>query len=174
MKEHRKVLSMNAKLIYLAVFTFLTWLHPFHVSVLDAEYNYEKHSLQISHRMFIDDLEEGLKDYHGLEYVDTTEPDDPARLDSLISGYLENKVFFVINGQDKKFKYYGSELEGDARWCYYEILEIDNLKELQITNVALMDVFDDQQNIVHIKANDKIQSYKLDKRTKVKTFNFDE
>ena len=174
MKEHRKVLSMNAKLTYLAILTFFGWLHPFHVSVLDAEFNQQKHALQISHRLFIDDLEVGLKDFHNLEYIDTTEPEDPARLDSLISSYLQSKVFFVVNGKDAEFKYYGSELEGDARWCYYEISGIENLNKLEITNVALMDVFDDQQNIVHIKANDKIQSYKLDKRTKVKTFNFNE
>lgn len=163
---------MNLKLTSLAFFSFVLWLHPFHVSVMDAEYNQERKSLQISHRLFLDDLEEGLKDYHGLEYIDTVEPEDPVRLDSLISDYLKHKVFFVIDGEDKAFTYFGSELEGDARWCYYEIDSLAQLKEIEVTNVALMDVFEDQQNIVHIKANDKILSYKLDKGIKVKTFTF--
>ncbi|NVJ46300.1 MAG: hypothetical protein HWE07_04200 [Cytophagia bacterium] len=163
---------MHLKLTYVVIFWWIGLLHPFHVSVMDAEYNGQGKSLQISHRMFLDDLEEGLKDFHGLDYIDTVEPENPKRLDSLINSYLQKKVFFVVNGEDKEFEFYGSELEGDARWCYYEIKGVEDLKELEITNVALMDVFDDQQNIMHIKAKGKIQSYKLDKGTKVKTFTF--
>lgn len=165
---------MPAKLIYSVLILFFGLFHPFHVSVMDAEHNMENQSIQVSHRLFLDDLEDGLKDFHGLDYVDTVEPEDGNYLDSLISEYLKKKVFFVINGEDKGFKYFGSELEGDARWCYYEVVGVSDLKQVEITNVALMDVFDDQQNIIHLKANGKIQSYKLDKRTKVKTFNFNE
>ncbi|NVK85412.1 MAG: hypothetical protein HWE21_13900 [Cytophagia bacterium] len=163
---------MHLKLTSVVVLWWIALMHPFHISVMDAEYNNQSKSLQISHRLFLDDLEEGLKDFHGLDYIDTVEPENPEKLDSLINSYLQKKVFFVVNGEDKEFEFYGSELEGDARWCYYEIKSVETLKELEITNVALMDVFDDQQNIMHIKAKGKIQSYKLDKGTKVKTFTF--
>lgn len=165
---------MLTKLIYSVVIFLFIFEHPFHVSVMDAEYNIQNESIEVSHRLFIDDLEDGLKDFHGLDYIDTSEPKDLKELDSLIAKYLENKVFVVVNGESKSFEYIGSELEGDARWCYYQISDVKDLKELEITNVALMDVFDDQQNIVHIKANGKTQSYKLDKGDKVKTFNFND
>ena len=163
---------MPTKLMYLVFFLFSAVFHPFHVSVMDAEYNPQNQSLQVSHRLFLDDLEDALTDYHGIEYIDTVEPKDPQQLDSLIAEYLQNKVFFVVNGADKSFEYIGSEVEGDARWCYYQVNKVSALKEVEITNVALMDVFDDQQNIVHLKANGKIKSYKLDKGDKVKTFTF--
>ena len=158
---------MPVKLMCLVVFWWGA-MHPFHVSVMDAEHNIEKGSIQVSHRLFLDDLEDGLKDFHGMDYIDTSEPEDEEQLDSLISKYLQSKVFFVVNGEDKTFKYFGSELEGDARWCYYEVEGVTDLKEIEITNVALMDVFEDQQNIVHLKAKGKIHSYKLDKGDKVK------
>lgn len=163
---------MHLNLLFSVVLLGIAYLHPFHVSVMDAEYNAERQTLQVSHRLFLDDLEVGLKDFHGLDYIDTTEPEDPKRLDSLIASYLKAKVFFVVDDQDKSFQYIGSELEGDARWCYYELNSIENLKSIAITNVALMDVFEDQQNIVHVKVDGKMQSYKLDKGDKVKTFNF--
>lgn len=163
---------MLLKLTYAAAGLLSLFFHPFHVSVMDAEYRAESQNLQISHRLFLDDLEDALKDFHGLDYVDTVEPEDPEALDKLIKAYLEQKVFFVVNGEDKKFTYYGSELEGDARWCYYEIRDIDKLSDIEITNVALMDVFDDQQNIIHLKAKGEVQSYKLDKSNKVKRFTF--
>lgn len=163
---------MHLKLTYVVVLLGFAYLHPFHVSVMDAEHNPTSKSIQVSHRLFLDDLELALKDYYGMDYIDTVEPENPAQLDSLIAKYLENKVFFTVNGEDKSFQFVGSELEGDARWCYYEIAEVAQLNEIEVTNVALMDVFDDQQNILHFKANGKIQSYKLDKGNKVKTFNF--
>ena len=163
---------MQLNLMFSVIFLGLTYWHPFHVSVMDAEYNNERQTLQVSHRLFLDDLKVGLKDFHGLDYIDTTEPEDPKRLDSLIASYLKAKVFFVVDENERSFQYIGSELEGDARWCYYEVLGLENLNAIEITNVALMDVFEDQQNIVHVKANGKMQSYKLDKSDKVKTFNF--
>jgi len=163
---------MLLKLTYVVVTSFVLFWHPFHVSVMDMEYDLESKNIQVSHRIFLDDLEDALKDFHGLEYIDTVEPKDAEELDRLISEYLKKKVFFVIDGEDKTFEYYGSELEGDARWCYYEVKDVTGMSKMELTNVALMDVFDDQQNILHIKAKGDIQSYKLDKNTKVKTFTF--
>lgn len=136
------------------------------------EHNAETNSIEVSHRIFLDDLEVGLKKFHKLERLDTYKPADPDELDKLIGEYLKKKVFVVVNGQDKTFNFLGSELEGDARWCYYEIEDVSSIKEIEVTNVALMDVFDDQQNIVHMKNNGVMKSYKLDKDTKSKTFNF--
>ena len=136
------------------------------------EHNAETHSIEVSHRIFLDDLEVGLKKFHKLDRLDTYKPADPDELDKLIGEYLKKKVFVVVNGQDKTFNFLGSELEGDARWCYYEIEDVSSVKEIEVTNVALMDVFDDQQNIVHVKSNGVMRSYKLDKDTKSKTFNF--
>lgn len=163
---------MRIILLYSVLFgVYLNW-HPFHVSVMDMEHNAETHSIEVSHRIFLDDLEFGLKKFHKLERLDTYKPADPEELDRLIGEYLKKKVFVVIDGQDMTFNFLGSELEGDARWCYYEIKDVSSVKEIEITNVALMDVFDDQQNIVHFKNNGVMKSYKLDINTKSKTFNF--
>ena len=146
--------------------------HPFHVSVMDIIHNPETQSLQISQRIFIDDLEQGLKKHHNLEYVDTYNPNDLDRLDSLIDEYLKKKVFIRLDGKTYDFEYLGSEVESDARWCYFEIKGVANINEAEVTNVLLMEIFDDQQNIVHFKAKEELKSYKLDKSEKFKTFNF--
>ncbi len=164
---------MRLNLIYSVLFSaYLLW-HPFHVSVTDIEHDAEGKSVQVSHRIFVDDLETGLKQYHKLERVDTYKPENPVLLDSLIGAYIENRVFFNINGSPKSFNYLGSELEGDARWCYYEVSGIDDVTEAEVTNVVLMDTFEDQQNIVHFKSKGKLKSYKLDKDKKSITFKFD-
>jgi len=168
-----KLKSMQLNLIYSVLFSaYLLW-HPFHVSVTDIEHDPVSKTVQISHRIFLDDLEVGLKKYHKLEKLDTYEPENVQVLDSLIGNYLNKKVSFLINGAKKEFNFLGSELEGDARWCYYEIEGIPEVNEAEVTNMALMEAFDDQQNIVHFKSNGKLKSYKLDKDTKFINFKFD-
>jgi len=163
---------MRINLLYTVFLSCFSVLHPFHVSVTDIVHKAETQSVQVSQRIFIDDLEQGLKKFHQLDYVDTYKPKDPIRLDSLIEAYLKQKVFIRINGKTRAFNYLGSEVESDARWCYYEIQGIAEVTEAEITNVLLMEVFDDQQNIVHFKANEVMKSYKLDKEDTYTTFKF--
>ena len=162
------------KLLYTVFLALYAVIHPFHVSVTDIEHDVATQAVQVSQRIFIDDLEKGLKAFHQLERVDTYKPKDPVVLDSLIGDYLKAKVFIRINGKDYHFNYLGSEIEGDARWCYYEIEGIASVQQAEITNVTLMEQFEDQQNIVHFKSNDVIKSYKLDRDTKYYLFNFSE
>jgi hypothetical protein len=164
---------MLQKLIWSVLISAVLYWHPFHVSVTDIEHDAESKSIQVSHRIFLDDLEIGLKKHHKIEKLDTYEPESQERLDSLISSYLKKKVLFVINGKSMEFNYLGSELEGDARWCYYEIEGVEEVNEAEVTNVALMDAFDDQQNIIHFKSKGTLKSYKLDKDTKFIKFKFD-
>ena len=138
---------MHIKLLYTVFLGLFAVFHPFHVSVTDIEHDFESKAVQVSQRIFIDDLEEGLKTFHNMEMVDTYQPKDLNELDSLIGTYLKEKVLIRLNDIDYEFNYLGSEVEGDARWCYYEIEGIESISTAEITNVTLMEKFDDQQNL---------------------------
>lgn len=163
---------MRINLLYTVFLSYFAVLHPFHVSVTDIVHNAKNQSLEISQRIFIDDFEQGLKKFHKMDYINTYEPDDPIVLDSLIGVYLKEKVFFKIDGKDLSFNFLGSEVEGDARWCYFEIENVAQINEVEITNITLMEVFDDQQNIVHVKVGEELKSYKFDKDDNYITFKF--
>ena len=163
---------MSPKLLYTVFLCLFAVFHPFHVSVTDIEHDAQSQAVQISQRIFIDDLEQGLKAFHNMERVDTFNPEDTDELDSLIGAYLTEKVFFRLDDKDYDFNYLGSEVEGDARWCYYEIEGVNSVSKAEITNITLMEQFDDQQNIVHFKSNDLLKSYKLDKDQKFHLFDF--
>ena len=161
------------KLLYTVLIALFPAVHPFHVSVCDIKHDEKSQALQISQRIFIDDLETGLKAFHNLPMVDTYKPKDEDRLDSLIDKYLHEKIFIAVNGESVEFNYLGSELEGDARWAYLEVENISAVTEAEISNLVLVEAFDDQENIVHFKANQKLKSYRLNKDKKVVTFKFD-
>lgn len=163
---------MLKSFLYTVIFSLGLTFHPFHISVCDIEHNAVTESLEISQRIFMDDLEIGLKNFHEIEYVDAFKPEDPAELDSLINGYLQAKLEFVINGVKIPFTFIGSEMEGDARWCYLEAKNVASIKSVQITNKVLIQSFEDQENIVHFKANDKLKSYRLNMDEKQTTLNW--
>lgn len=164
---------MPLKLLYTVFLPLFVAFHPFHVSVCDIEHDVETKALQISQRIFTDDLEVGLKAYHKLEKVNTYKPEDPHKLDSLMEVYIQAKLFISVDGKPVDFNYLGSELEGDARWAYLEVEDVSGLKQAEVTNMILVEAFDDQENIVHFKANDKVRSYRVNKDDKVATFEWD-
>jgi hypothetical protein len=164
---------MPIKLLYTVLFNLFWALHPFHVSVCDMEYDASSKALQISQRIFMDDLSIGLQNFHKLDYVDTYKPKDEKALDSLIFEYIKAKLFIEIDGKSAELKYIGSEIEGDARWCYIEIERVDKISQAEISNLILFESFEDQENIVHMKVNGQLKSYKLNKKENAHTFKFD-
>jgi hypothetical protein len=163
---------MTLKLLYTVLISLFVAEHPFHISVCDIEYDAESKALQISQRIFMDDLEDGLKAFHKLESVDAYKPKDAAALDKLIDGYLKAKLFIRIDGKNVDFEFLGSELEGDARWSYLEVKGIEGVSEAEISNLVLTESFEDQENIVHMKVNGKLKSHRLSRDEKVVTFKF--
>ncbi len=135
-------------------------LHPFHVSVCEMEYNSSTKSLEITYRMFLDDLESTLVEKYDTD-LDITKPGQKGKVDKLVEEYLHSKFKFWANGAQVEFDYLGSEIEGYALWCFIEIIDLDNLETLAIDNKVMQELFDDQINLVHFNKEDQVRSLKL-------------
>ena len=140
----------------------LAWLvaHPFHVSVCEIEYNEEARALQITQKIFLDDLEKGLREYSG-EKFDITEKASEDKVNRLLEVYYPEKMQVSVNGKLRQFRYLGFEIEYDAMWCYLEIEKVKNLRSLEVTNTILFETFEDQSTILHIQKSGKIRSFRL-------------
>ncbi len=132
--------------------------HKFYVSISEVNHNTETAALEISMKIFTDDLEAALEE-------DTSEKlwiGDPERevptTDSLLAIYFDKKVTVSVNGEEKEAIFLGKELEADVTWCYLEIQDVPAVKSVSIDNRILMELFDDQKNLVHIYANGKEKS----------------
>ena len=55
------------------------------------------------------------------------------------------------------------EIELDAVWCYVQVSQIPKFTQLLVHNRMLMETFEDQTNLVHMKANGKMKSLFLTK-----------
>jgi hypothetical protein len=114
--------------------------------------------LQITLRIFKDDLSNAISDI----YLDQ-KTDDLNLIDELyfkqVDKYINSKISIQID--DKKFDmdYLGLETKNDMYVCYLEIENLPIYSNMVISNKILFEIFDDQQNIIHVKRNDKRQSF---------------
>jgi hypothetical protein len=149
------------------------FLHPIHVSVTEMEYSEKNKSLQITTRIFIDDLELSIRKQTGLESLDLIEPQNGMKTDQLVEAYLKEHFKVMIDGKPAKINYLASELEEPAIICYLEIENIKKLKTITVTNTALQETHDDQSNLVHITYRSPVKSYRLVREKPTETYKFE-
>lgn len=154
---------MKNKLVYclLAVLFVLSssfGFHKFYVGVFQVNYAAEKKMLQITSRIFIDDLNNAMeKKYHKKTFVGTSKerPEDV----ELLKKYLSEHFSIKVNGQSKTIVFLSKEVEADdVLVCYSRIQNVDKFKTLEIANTILVDWNSEQQNITHITAFDTKKS----------------
>ncbi len=137
--------------------------HAFHISVCEIEYDQERKSLEITHRVFLDDLETTLKTWSGDQNIDVINPKVDSDFQKILGKYLLEKFTIKVNGKETQLSFLGSEQEGDVMYCYIELTGVKKLNSIDITNKIFMDKFDDQMNMVHIYKGEKTTSTKFSK-----------
>lgn len=151
--------------------SLLAVLHPFYVSVTDIEYKGESEKLEISCRMFFDDLEDALAQDENRR-VNMIKPADRLEVDKLLSAYITKNLMVQLDGSRVALTYLGYEIEEDAAWCYLEATQVPTPKNITIQNTLLYRSHDKQSNIMHISVNGDRKSIKLDNPKGRATFEF--
>ena len=145
------------------ILTLLSTIHPFHISVCNIYHAADENSLQITVKIFADDLEEALnqKDEQNAAYIDVLNPQDPVQLDSIVQNYLHKHFALTVNEEAVQPNFLGFEREELTMWCYLEVTSVESLEKVRVQNTLLLNTFEDQANIVHVRANGVVKSMKL-------------
>ncbi|BDD06255.1 DUF6702 family protein [Aureibacter tunicatorum] len=150
---------LSTKLSLAFFYAIMLNMHPFYISVMQINYDEAENSLQISTRIFADDLELALSE-RGVEGVDLL--DHSQEFSDEVKVYLQDRLKFDVNGKPEEFDFLGIEPDGDALWVYMEINGVRKLKDLKIMNSILTDARKKQQNIVKLTVDGEKMVYKLD------------
>ena len=139
--------------MHLIVITILSLLfHDIHVSKTEVDYNETNQSIQISTHIYIDDLEEDIKNNLGGTdlFIGTEKESDSA--DYYIYNYLNEHLIFDVNDEPVTYDFVGKELSEDllAVWIYVEIPDIEAISAITMQYDVLMDLYDDQKNIMSV------------------------
>ena len=154
------------------LFLSLLFAHDFHVSVTNAEYKEDVQELQISIKVFTDDLEDALSSETGARFS-LKEAGKNKEQDSVLSNYIQAKFQVLEDQEPLPMTYIGHEIELDICFIYMLVSDFPVEKELEIRNIIFFDRFEDQSNIVNIRVHEKVYSLFLDPHHPVKKVRFD-
>ena len=154
---------MLNSILYLIFYMNGFLLHDFHVSICEIEYDQERKALEVTHKLFLDDLEQSLRKWSGNGNIDVINPKDKVVFQKLLGSYILENFDMWANDKKLEMTYLGSEIEADVMYCYVDILGVKKLQSIGVKNTLLMNVFDDQTNIVHVEVNKETRSLKFDK-----------
>ena len=145
--------------------------HPFYIAVTEIKLNTSDKTLEVTCKMFADDLEQVLEKNNHTQ-LDIASGKDQASFNKYIPAYVKNHLSVSIDGKAGNLSYIGFEKENESAYCYFQVENIASLKDLDIVDSLLHDFTSDQVNIIHVTVNGRRQSTKLDYPQKSASFNF--
>lgn len=131
--------------------------HDIHVSVCDMVYRDGEDKIEMSFKIFYDDLLNAVGLQPGEEL-----PENYTSSDELITTFINENVQIRINGEVKTLEYQESHSYPPAVWSTFHIQQDTPIEQISMRNTILTDLFDDQVNMVNLKFGSKRKVYSLD------------
>lgn len=152
-------------------FVFVSWIHPYYVSVTELKNNAAKKTIEVSCRMFTDNIEDALEKIYKRQ-IDILHPKDKQEVDKVLLDYLTKHLLIKVNQKGAAYKFIGYEKEEEAIWCYLEINNVNDSKSIVIENSLLFDFIPTQTNVMHVTIDGKQKSTKVTNPEKEASFSF--
>ena len=143
--------------------------HPFYVSVTEMSLNSKTRSLEISCKMFAEDIEDVLKQNYKTA-VDLSNDKMQEQNNKLMNDYILHHFSINIDSKPTALKFVGFEKENESIYCYLEIVNVTGIQKMTVNNTILQDYKQEQINIMHVIVNGKRKSTKLDYPSNQATF----
>ena len=149
---------LSAIVILMASFTPI--MHKYYVGLTEVNIDSKKHSLDVSTKLFMDDLEAGLlKSYN--KKVDLSTSVNNKEVQQLLMNYLDANFKINVGGKLLKLKFVGYEVENDAVWCYSEVTSFKGKGTVSILNTLLYESFPEQVNLMNVNWDGVNKSVRL-------------
>jgi hypothetical protein len=151
-------------LIFLFIGLTSLTVHRFYVGIYQVDFVPQKKRLEITTRIFADDLNDALtksfKKQTNIGAQNET-PEDVALMRKYLAGHF--KIY--LNDQQKTMNYHSHEIENNVVICYLSIKEVTKISKIEVENSILTEVHDEQQNIIQFNNNGKKQNLLLTSST---------
>jgi len=149
----------------------LAFFHPFYVSATEIKHNEKTKGIEISSKIFYDDLEAAIEKEYKV-HVDILRPSDSKKVDAILADYFNKHLQLIVDGKKVQLRYLGYEIEDEAAWCYLEVQRVGKVNKIIVTNDVLFKQHPTQINMLHVIVNGIRKSTKLDNPDDKADFNF--
>lgn len=140
--------------------TLVSWSHKFYVGIFQIEHNAGKQRLEITCRIFADDLDKALeKKFNGSFHFSDGKAD--ASETAKLQQYLKEKFSVKCDGVATNLEFKSTELENGVLLIYFTANKVKSPKTVWVKNTMLFDYMTSQQNIIQLKVGGKKQSLLL-------------
>lgn len=126
--------------------------HKFYLSVSQLSYSEKDLAIQMTCRVFTDDLNAVLKARYGIAAALGTGQESPMD-ETYAKEYILKKIQFFEDDNPLDIQVLGYKKDNDVLIYFLEAKTSTFLEaqKFEITNTLLTDLFDSQQNVVHLK-----------------------
>jgi len=149
-----------ASFVLLVVIVSSGWTHKFYVGIFQVNYASDKKMVQITTRIFVDDLNNALEKKHKKKFYvgekQVSETDVAA-----MTKYISDNFRLAVNGKPQVLDFRSYEMENNVVICYFRISGVASVKSLEVTNKVLFDLVTEQQNIIQTNINGSKQNLLL-------------
>lgn len=133
----------------------MAFIHKFYVSNTQVHWNAQSQSLEITIRIFTDDLEKALSP-HSPIYLGQQNEKQEAQ--TLLEAYLKKNFVLIIDTHAAPLSLLGREVENDLTYCYLEMPFDGRFARMEIVNTLLIETYREQKNLVDVEIGDWHQS----------------
>lgn len=159
------------KALFLTVLLSLLFLtssfvtHKFYLSVYQIEHNTTKKRVEVTARIFIDDIEKAMKDKYKKDFYLTTS-DETKDAKEYLHNYLNSQFKLELNGEPQQLEFIKETVEDNQLICYFKVNYSKKITTFGLLNSILLNSFSNQQNLVHVNMNGEKESFLLTKSNK--------
>jgi hypothetical protein len=172
MKEYEYLRKMiRTLLLFCTVLLFSSFKHPFYLGITDIKYSAAEKSIQLSVKLFTNDLEYALQKTQN-QKIDLINDVDKKKMGEILNSYVIKRLKININSKLQSLSFIGYEHENDAVWMYFEIVNSAKPYKIEVENTLLYDYLKSQNNIVHCEVDGEKKSSKLSPPEKHLSFSF--
>jgi len=156
-----------------AAFVFLSFAppHPYFLSMTEIKYNAGTSSLEVSVKVFTNDMEEAMRKAYNTE-VNLFKPKNQDMENRLVSDYVRKNVLIAVNGKPVAMQMVGYEKEEDAVWVFLESGRVEKPTKMEVDDKLLYASFPAQINMVSVEVGSNRQSAKASNPESKFSFSF--
>lgn len=146
-------------------------VHKFYVSIYQVDFVPEKKRVEITARIFMDDLNLALEKEFKTK-IQLGEKTESSQDVQFLQKYLMKHLKISIDEKEKNIQFLSKEIENNVVIIYLKIVDVKKINSFKIYNNALLELYADQQNIIQTKFYNKKRNYIFTEDYFVENMNF--
>jgi hypothetical protein len=146
--------------------------HKEYYSLTKIHYNKEQKNLEITMRLFIDDLELTLNNRYDLNLELATKV-EKSIADQVITSNVEENFALSVNKKPLNIEFVGKEYDKDVVYLYFESPIKESIVSMEVRNMMLFSYYKDQENIVKVDVEGVKKSVILNAHNNKEILKFD-